>query len=538
MTSFKSNAFFYAAIVTIGGLVFGLDIGVIAGALGYIREQFNLTDIQLGTVGAAPGFGAIFGLLLTGSICDRIGRKRSIQIIALMYFVSALASALAPGYGLLLAARFLGGLAFCSLSLASMYIGEIAPADMRGKLVSMNQINIVVGVTAAYFINYLIQQMADSGADWTVALNLQQTAWRYMLGSEVIPALIWVILVMWIPESPRWLMSVGHVDEARTSMKKLIPESEIEAEIASIQHSVDRHQGSTTKLGQLLELLGPHARMTAIIGVVIAAVQPITGINAILIYAPIVFEQTGIDDPLMTTIWIGVVSVLATIVAILVVDRLGRRPVVIFGLLWCALSLGMCAWGFQQARYELTGNSVALVQERLGEENVGAFERLGQEVGVEYADDISFMKAMRSALGDELADQHKNFLIGKGASLNAGLILFAILSFIAAYNVSIGPVMWVVFSEIFPTNLRGIAIPGAHLVTTIVSYLVQQFFPWQLANMGAKDIFLFYCACVSVGMVILFFILPETRNKSIEEIEAIWSREDHLPAAELSGQPN
>lgn len=185
------NAAKYAGIVTIGGFVFGLDIGVIAGTLDYISTQFELSDIQLGTVGAAPGFGAIFALFATGSICNTLGRKRTIQIIALLYLVSAVTSSIAPSYTTLVAARFLGGLAFCSLSLASMYIGEIAPANIRGKLVSINQINIVLGVTAAYFI----QQLTSTEPAWAASLNLQQHALRYMLGSEVLPALVWLILV-------------------------------------------------------------------------------------------------------------------------------------------------------------------------------------------------------------------------------------------------------------------------------------------------------------------------------------------------------
>ena len=374
-----------------------------------------------------------------------------------------------------------------------MYIGEITPAHLRGRMVAMNQINIVVGVTAAYFINYLIQQTAMSGAGWAASLNFEQNAWRWMLGSEILPALLWLILLFQIPESPRWLMSVGRVDEARLAMSKVMPAESIEPEVASIERSMAKSHGATTMWAQLRELTSRHARMATVVGIVIAAVQPITGINAILTYAPIVFEQTGVDDPLWTTIWIGVVSLLANVLALMLVDRLGRRPVVIFGLLWCAISLGVCAWGFNQATYTLTPESMANVKQELGEEHEEVFGRLDEQLDAVYPNDVAFMQSMRETLGNTLADEKKSFLIGQAAQLNAGLILFAILSFIAAFNVSIGPVMWVVFSEIFPTQLRGIAIPAAHLVTAIVNYFVQQFFPWQLANMGGG---IFSCSIV------------------------------------------
>ena len=176
MRSTRSNAFIYSAIVTLGGLVFGLDLGVIAGTFEHIKQLFKLDDIQIGTVGAAPGFGAIFALLFAGSICNKIGRKKTLQLIAFLYLLSAVGSALAPDYWTLVSARFLGGLAFCSLALASMYIGEIAPANIRGRMVAINQFNIVVGLTAAYFINYFIQAGADSGAGWAASFNLQENS--------------------------------------------------------------------------------------------------------------------------------------------------------------------------------------------------------------------------------------------------------------------------------------------------------------------------------------------------------------------------
>lgn len=514
----QTRIFTYASIVTLGGLVFGLDLGVIAGTFSYIRELYELNDLQIGTVGAAPGFGAIFALLFAGPLCDKLGRKRTLQLIALLYLLSAIGSALAFSYWSLVSARFLGGLAFCSLAIASMYIGEIAPANLRGRLVAINQFNIVIGLTAAYFINYFIQNAA--GAQWAISLNLEETAWRWMLGAEIPIALLWLTLVSLIPESPRWLMMVGREGDARASMDRLMAEEEIPAELASIQASMAKSHGAQTLGQQIRELFSPHARKAVLIGFVIVVVQPITGINAINTYAPMIFAQTGAADPLWQTVWLGVVSLFANVAAFLLVDRLGRRPVVIFGLLWCVISLGVCALGFHQARYSFNKDSIAAASEALGEDNATSAAKLQSIQDVVYENDIVFMAGMRETLGGELADKNKDLLIGKAASIDARMILLGVLSFMAAFQFSIGPVMWVVLSEIFPTQLRGIAIPGAQLVTAVVNYFVQQFFPWQLANMGARDIFLFYGVCVSVGLIVLWFILPETKNKSIEQIEA------------------
>lgn len=523
MRSPHSNAFVYAAFVTLGGLVFGLDLGVIAGTFSHIKELFGLNDIQIGTVGAAPGFGAIFALLFAGPICNKIGRKKTMIVIAGLYLVSAVGSALAPSYTMLVSARFLGGLAFCSLAFASMYIGEIAPAHLRGRLVAMNQFNIVIGLTAAYFINFLIQQSVDSGAGWVESWNVTEHAWRWMLGSEIPFALLWFVLCFLIPESPRWLMIVGREEEAKAAMKKIALEEDIPGELVAIRNSMAKSHGARSLIENLRELFSKHARKASIIAIVIATVQPITGINAINTYAPMVFEQTGSADPLWNTVWIGIVSLIANVAAFFLIDRLGRRPVVVYGLIWCAISLGLCAWSFHQAEYSLDEDAMTQVQENFGEENAEAFTKLQTAKDQVYDSDVAFIVGMREILGEDLANTKKDFLVGKAANINAGLVLFAILSFIAAFQFSIGPVMWVVLSEIFPAQLRGIAIPGAQLVTAIVNYFVQQLFPWQLSNMGARDIFLFYAVCVSLGLAILYFILPETKNKSIEEIEAILS---------------
>lgn len=513
----EARALTYAIIVTLGGFVFGLDLGVIAGTFGYIKDLFTLNDLQIGSVGAAPGFGAIFALLFAGVLSDKLGRKKTTQLIAAMYFVSAVASALAPTYPTLIAARFLGGLAFCSLALASMYIGEIAPAHLRGRLVAINQFNIVLGLTAAYFINYLIEQAANSNGGWGAAFDLGENAWRWMLASEIPFALLWLGLVSFIPESPRWLMMVGREEDARRSMARLMPESEIQAEVDAVRESMARSHNASTLGEQLKELVSTRARGALLIAMVIATVQPITGINAINTYAPMIFAQTGASDPLWQTVLLGVVSLVANVFAFLLVDKLGRRPVVIYGLLWCVVSLGVCSWGFHTARYTLDDDAIAQVMDKAGDEYASA---LDSAKGVVYTNDIAFMKAMREQLGEKFADGNKDLLVGKAADINAGLVLGGVLSFMAAFQFSIGPVMWVVLSEIFPTQLRGVAIPAAQLTTSVVNYFVQQLFPWQLANMGARDIFLFYSLCGTVGLFALAALLPETKNKSIEEIEA------------------
>ncbi|WP_078086126.1 sugar porter family MFS transporter [Microbulbifer mangrovi] len=516
MRGFQLTAFKLAAIVAFGGFIFGLDAALISGTVRFITAEFTLSDLQVGTVVSAPGFGVIFALMVTGRICDAYGRKAALVIIASLYLLSAIGSVLAPNFEWLVAARFLGGLAFTSLSLASMYIGEIAPPDMRGKLVSMNQITTVVGLSAAYFANYLILRASNADAAWVAALGIDQYTWRWMLGVEVIPALIWLMMLLWIPESPRWLVMKGRLDDARQVMGRLLPQAQIEPQIQEIQESAAASPTGSFRQ-QVAEIFKPRLRTAFWVGLVIAIAQPITGINAIMFYAPTVFEQVGIgtDAAFLQAVVVGVVSVMFTILALLLIDRLGRRPLVLFGLAWGGLSLFLCSWAFSHAVYELTPASLqALAGANLDIANLQAL------VGTAFADDVSFKQAMYQALGEATARANEAVLIQEAIQIDGTLVLLGIMCFIASFNLSIGPVMWVLFSEIFPTHVRGIAIPFFALIVSTVSYFVQQFFPWQLNNMGATEIFLFYAACISGCLVLLYFLLPETKNKSIEEIEA------------------
>ncbi|TGV00791.1 MFS transporter [Flavivirga rizhaonensis] len=515
MGSYKKNAFTYATIVAMGGFLFGLDAALISGTTKFISKEFALSSLELGTVVSAPAWGVLLALLFAGWVSNRFGRKRAIQIIAILYIVSAVSSAFAPSYIMLVIARFLGGLAFTSISLASMYIGEIAPQKYRGKLVSMIQINIVIGLSAAYFINYLIVDLVASGADWVSEWGLDTNTWRWMLGTEILPAVIWLGLLFLVPRSPSWLVFQNRIDEAKTTLRKLIPENEVEHHITDMQESLNKSSDDRSLRAQFKEIMGKPMRVTLIIALTIAIAQQATGINAILFYAQTVIEQLGIgsDASFLQAIWIGLTSVIFTVLGLLLVDKLGRRPLIIWGMVWIVASLGLCSYGFSQARYTVSQEAVVEMTE------IPNSQRLNAIVGVEYKSDAEFKSALKDTLGEDDARDFSGLLIQKSASLNAMLIFFAILSFIAAFHFSVGPVMWVLFSEIFPISIRGIAIPAITLITSIVSMLVQQFFPWQLDKFGISTTLLVYAIIVGIGLIILFKYLVETKGLTIEEIQ-------------------
>ena len=511
----KLNAFRYAMIVAFGGFVFGLDAAIISGTVKFITAEFQLSNLQVGTVVSAPGFGVIIALLVAGYLADKYGRKNTLLVIAAFYVLSAVCSTFAPSFTTLVAARFLGGLAFTSLTLAAMYIGEIAPSQIRGKLVAMNQINIVIGLSTAYFINYLILQASNSGAIWVESLGITEYTWRWMLGMEIIPAFVWFLLLFTVPKSPRWLMLRSRIGEAKHVLTKLIPAEEIDSEIIKIQESINQSTVKISIASQLNKLFSSKMRLAFSIGITIAIAQQITGINAILFYAPTVFEQVGIgtDAAFMQAIYVGLSSLVFTVIALFLIDKLGRRPLTLWGLLWIVVSLGICAYGFNNSTYELTASAQASLSEIIES------SALDPMIGIEYDSDVAFKNALNEVLGESVAKANESVLIQTAGKMPSTLILFGILSFICAFHFSVGPIMWVLFSEIFPVSVRGVAIPFFALITSIVSYLVQQFFPILLATVGARDIFLFYAVFSAIGLIILFKILPETKNKTIEEIE-------------------
>ncbi len=509
------SVFFCAIVVAFGGFVFGLDAALISGTVKFVSEEFALSDLQVGMVVSSPGFGVLFALLVTGWFCNKYGRRQTLLVIAFLYVFSAVASVLSTSFEMLVAARFLGGLAFTSLSVAAMYIGEIAPPKLRGKLVTMIQINIVIGLSAAYFANYLILQASQSDSQWVTSIGLDIYTWRYMLGVEIVPAVLWFALLFFVPRSPRWLFMQDRMKEARQVLCHFMVEADADKEMNLIRKSIEEDGAKTTSVEAFKMLFSPRIRRASLIGLTFALVQQVTGINAIMFYAPTVFEQVGMgtDAAFFQAIIVGLVSVVFTIAAVVLVDRLGRRPLVIAGLATATISLSLCYLGFEQATYVLTTESIS---QFVSEHGLTAISQLQ---GIVYHSDIEFKQALESVIGLEESRKHSGQLLQLSSNLNGTLILAGIMGFIASFHFSIGPIMWVLFSEIFPTVVRGIAIPVFAFIASVVSYLVQQFFPWQLTHMGAANIFLFYAVCGVVGFIVLFKIMPETKNKSIEEIE-------------------
>jgi sugar porter (SP) family MFS transporter len=448
-----------ALIVALGGFLMGFDVSVISGVVRFVELEFELSPLQLGWVVSSLSLTASIGMLASGPLSDRLGRRPVLQIAAVLFAVSAIASAVAPDYFTLVVARMLGGFGVgAALIVAPMYIAEMSPPDSRGRFVSFNQLNIVVGISAAFFSNYLILTLGESGAAWTEALRLGEWNWRWMLGIETLPAIAYLFALLLVPESPRWLAMRGRDAEARKVLGR-VAGADAEAVLRDVKESI----AAEARLGQASwrALLHPSLRLVMTIGIVVGILQQISGINAVFFYAPMIFEQSGIgaNAAFMQAALVGLVNLVFTVVAMAVIDRFGRRPLLIFGLSGIAASMLLLAWAF-----------------------------------------------------------------GAGDGANPRLILVAIMGFVASFAVSLGPVMWVLFSELFPNRVRGVAISFVGLVNSATAFLVTLVFPWQLQSLGSATTFLLYGLFALAGLVFVLRVIPETKGRSLEELEAVLVR--------------
>ena len=518
MNSANRYSLTVAMIVALGGFLMGFDASVISGVVGFIETEFELTKIQLGWSVASLTLTATLAMMLAGPISDRVGRRPVLMAAALLFAVSAVWSALAPDFVSLVIARMVGGFGVgAALIIAPMYIAEIAPPEKRGRMVSFNQLNIVLGISIAFFSNYLILRLGQSGLDWAESLGLGDFAWRWMLGVEALPAVIYFFALFLVPESPRWLAMQGRHDEALTVFAKAADAATAQANMTAVERSIaDADQAAKVPIK---ELFAPAMRLVLTIGVSVAILQQITGINSVFFYAPMIFEQSGVgtDASFMQAVLVGLVNLVFTVVAMALIDKLGRRPLLGFGLAGIAACMFLLSYGFGSATYTLKADL----------ELPAAIEREALEpvFDVEYGSDVEFREAVSAAISEAVFKENEAQLVSAAIDLNASLILVGILGFVASFAISLGPVMWVLFSELFPNRLRGLAISFAGLINSGVSFGVQLLFPWELENLGNSLTFLIYGVFALVGLFLLMRILPETRGRSLEELEDVLVRE-------------
>lgn len=514
MNSKKIFVIRIAAIVALGGFLLGFDASVISGVVKFIEPEFNLSKIQLGWAVSSITLAAGFGMLVAGPMSDIHGRRKILKYAALLFTISALGSALSVTFFWLIIFRMIGGLAVgAALIIAPMYIAEVAPPDKRGQLVSFNQLNIVIGISVAFFTNYLILKWGNSDAEWAKSLGLGKWNWRWMLGLEALPAILYFLGLFIVPRSPRWLMTKSKKEEALSVMKKVVSETEALSQIKAVEQSIyDDRQKEKSRVGDLLK---KSMRKVMIIGAIVGIFQQLVGINAVLFYAPMIFEQTGIgtDASFIQAALVGLTNLGFTIVAMLAIDKFGRKPLLIIGMIGIAICLFLLSYGFSEATYSLSAEAIASLPAEIDKTILSSLQ---DKV---FNNDLEFKQALVNTLGETVATTYESTIVTASAKMNTILILVGIIGFVGAFAMSIGPVMWVLFSELFPTKIRGIAITVVGLINLIVAFLVQLLFPWELASLGNTMTFLLFGIFAIIGLVLIWLNVPETKGKTLEELE-------------------
>lgn len=503
-----------ASIVALGGLLMGFDASVISGVVKFIEIEFQLTKLELGWSVSSLTLTSTLAMLIAGPISDKYGRRFTLKWTAVFFTISAILSAIAPNFIFLVFARMLGGFGVgAALIIAPMYIAEISPSKLRGTMVSFNQLNIVVGISIAFFTNYLILSLGDSDQSWVESLGINRHNWRWMLGLETLPAIAYFLALYLVPKSPRWLIMQGKIDQAKRVFQKVNHDPKaIEKQIREVEESLqgDGHEKSY----RLKDLFKKSLTLVISIGVVVAILQQITGINSVFFYAPMIFEQTGIgtDAAFIQAILVGLTNLVFTVLAMLTIDRFGRKPLLGIGVSGIALSMFLLAYGFSQASYQLNDSNIEGLPAELA-------SQLSVLEGQIYDSDVAFKAAISDAIGRENSVKYESTIITQAIDLNPMLILVGVLAFVAFFAMSLGPVMWVLFSELFPIWIRGLAISFVGFVNSMISFTVQLVFPWELNTIGNVWTFTIYGLFAVLGLVFILKVVPETKGKSLEELE-------------------
>lgn len=446
-------------VATLGGLLFGFDTGVISGAIEPLTARFNLGDFMKGWASGCVLSGCAAGVLFVGPISDRFGRRFAMFLAAGMFLASAIGTALPHDIWTFICFRIIGGVGIGIASISTpMYIAEITPAHIRGRMVAVNQIAIVGGIALTSFINYFIAKSGDQA--WLI-----ETGWRWMFGSGIVPAILFGLLLLPIPESPRWLIEKNREARARQILEKVGGTEFAGVEFAGIKAGLSQEQGTWG------ELFSAKLRRPLLIGVLLAVLQQVTGINVFLYFGATIFKtlsaSTGVDAGLLQQIIINGAGVLFTLVAIATVDKWGRKPLMLIGA---------------------AGMGVSLLA----------------------------MGVMAQTLTDPTAA--------------SGWMLVFILLYIGCFGLSVGPVTWVILSEIFPTTVRGRALGLATFFLWAADYAVTQTFPmmnakdsWFVTHFHHAFPFYIYAGFCAVLVLVVWRLVPETKGRSLEEIERNWN---------------
>jgi sugar porter (SP) family MFS transporter len=527
MTYSKRYITLVALVVALGGFVWGFDATVISGAVPFIQKYFNLNGdrgvILLGLVVSSLGWGVLGGTAVAGFFSDRFGRKKVLITTAVFFTGSALLSALTTNFTLFVIARIIGGMAVGgAILIAPVYIAEISPPQKRGSLVSLNQLMIVSGISASFFSNYFL-------------LGVGENNWRWMLGMDAVPAILYFFLLFAVPESPRWLFGQGETEQAKAILIKACGTEDAEEEMVKIRQSFGektfqvRVGGLFSRVMSFIKVnIGPlfSRRMSFImfIALAIAFFQQITGINAIFYYLPTIFTQAGggTNAAFRQAVLVGLVNLVMTFVAIRFVDRLGRKPLLVIGATGMAVSLLMCSWAFHASSYQLTEKSFVVLQEN--KVPAGLIADLKDADKNVFTTDKEFTASLETKFGADRIKPYHDSLITAGLNIRASLVLFAIIGFVASFAISLGPVMWVLLSEIFPNQYRGMAMSLAGFWNATVSASVTFIFPWELSHFGSAGTFLGYGLMAAVALLFILLFIPETKGKTLEELEGFLMR--------------
>jgi len=440
------GAFVYisAAIAALGGLLFGYDTGVISGAELFLKNDFTLSTVALEVIVSGVLVGAAVGALLGGHMADLFGRRRLLIVTAIIFAVGGLACAAATSPAVLIVGRIVVGLGI-GLASASVpvYISEVSPANARGWQVSLFQLAITVGILVAYIVDYAFAAIQG---------------WRWMFGLAVVPAAIFGLGMLFLPESPRWLARRGHHDKARAMLMRIRGTSDVSAELQEIERSLTH----ANERGQLSDLLAPSIRPALVVGIGLAIFQQVTGINTVIYYAPLIIQSAGISSAsgaILATAGIGLVNVLMTIVAMWLIDRMGRRPLLLVGIAGMAITLGLLGLAFY-----VSGKSVALVW----------------------------------------------------------LAVISMMVYVGSFAISLGPIFWLLISEIYPLKIRNSAEGLSAAFNWGSNLLVSLTFLTLLQMIGPTRTFWLYGLLAVAAWIFSYFRVPETKGRTLEEIEEFW----------------